>query len=98
MYIIQKTDTFDQWLFDLKDVRSKAKILARLKRVVQGNLGDHKSVGDGVSEMRIDFGPGNRPYFSKRTNVLILILVGGDKSSQVRDIKRAKQILNECGE
>lgn len=97
MFIIQKTDTFDRWLLDLKDVRGKAKILARLKRAEQGNLGDFKSVGDGVSEMRINFGPGYRLYFSKRTNVLILILIGGDKSKQVRDIHHAKQILNECG-
>ena len=97
MYIIQKTDAFDQWLLDLKDIRGKAKILTRLKRAELGNLGDHKSVGDGVSEMRIDFGPGYRLYFSKRNNVLILILMGGDKSSQVGDINRSKQILNECG-
>jgi putative addiction module killer protein len=97
MFIIQKTEYFENWLIKLKDVRAKAKILARLKRAELGNLGDHKSIGDGVFEMRIDFGPGYRLYFSRIKGVVIILLIGGDKSSQSRDISKAKQIAKEIG-
>jgi putative addiction module killer protein len=71
--------------------------LVRLKRAELGNLGDHKSVGDGVFEMRIDYGPGYRLYFARSGGVVIILLIGGDKSSQVKDIKKAKQIAIEIG-
>jgi putative addiction module killer protein len=97
MFTIQKTEYFNDWLRGLRDIRGKAKILARLKRAEQGNLGDHKPVGDGVLEMRVNFGPGYRVYFSRRGGIVIIILVGGDKSSQERDIRKAKQIASEIG-
>ncbi len=73
----------------------KARIAARLRLAEAGNLGDWKSVGGEVSEMRVDFGPGYRLYFARRQTVLIIMLAGGDKSSQTRDIKRAQRILKE---
>ena len=97
MFIIQKTNCFEHWLTKLNDVRARAKILTRLKRAELGNLGDHKSVGGGVFEMRVDYGPGYRLYFARSRGVVIILLVGGDKSSQSKDIKRARQIYNEIG-
>ena len=98
MYIIQKTEYFDTWLIRLNDIRAKGKILARLKRAELGNLGDHKSLGEGVFEMRINYGPGYRLYFTRSKGVVIILLVGGDKSSQSKDIKKVKQIAKEIGE
>jgi putative addiction module killer protein len=97
MFIIQKTDNFEHWLTRLGDLRAKAKILTRLKRAELGNLGDHKSVGDGVFKMRIDYGPGYRVYFARAGGVVIILLCGGDKSSQSKDIKKAKQIYPGIG-
>ena len=98
MYIVQKTEYFDTWLIRLNDIRAKGKILARLKRAELGNLGDHKSLGEGVFEMRINYGPGYRLYFTRSKGVVIILLVGGDKSSQSKDIKKVKQIAKEIGE
>ena len=95
MYQLQRTDVFDSWLLDLRDARAKARILARLDSARLGNLGDVRSVGAGVSEMRIDIGPGYRLYFTRRQRIVIILLCGGDKSSQVRDIARAKQMAHE---
>ena len=92
MYIIQQTDTFASWLFHLKDLRGKAAIILRLRRLQAGNLGDVKSVGDGVTELRMDVGPGYRVYFTRRGKEIVLILAGGDKSSQARDIALAKKL------
>ena len=92
MYIIQQTDTFASWLFHLKDLRGKAAIILRLRRLQAGNLGDAKSVGDGVTELRMDVGPGYRVYFTRRGKEIVLILAGGDKSSQTRDIALAKKL------
>jgi putative addiction module killer protein len=97
MFIIHKTEYFDHWLLRLNDIRAKAKILARLKRAELGNLGDHKNVGDGVFEMRIDYGPGYRVYFARSKGIVIILLFGGDKSSQSKDISKAKQIAIEIG-
>jgi len=97
VYILKKTDYFEEWLLNLRDVRAKGKILARIKRAELGNLGDHKYIGDGVSEMKIDFGPGYRLYYSTSKGILIILLVGGDKSTQSRDINKAKQIALEIG-
>jgi len=96
MYTIQQTDTFARWLSNLRDAQAKVAILRRLTRAHSGLLGDVKSIGDGVSEMRIDVGPGYRLYFARRGELLILLLCGGDKSSQERDIRQAKQMVKEC--
>ncbi len=81
---------FLEWRDSLKDVRAKAKIIARLDRVEDGNLGDCKFVGEGVYELRIDYGPGYRIYFGQENNVIILLLWGGDKSNQSKDISKAQ--------
>jgi putative addiction module killer protein len=88
---IERTEEFDQWLKGLRDHRAKAKILVRIERLADGNPGDVKPVGNGVSEMRIDEGAGYRVYFfQKNDGTLIIILCGGDKDSQQRDIEKAK--------
>lgn len=98
MYSIQQTETFAKWLSGLRDLRAKARIIARVRRAEHGNLGDTKSVGGGVSEMRIDVGPGYRLYYTRRGEILIILLVGGDKSTQDRDIKHAQAMLQELEE
>lgn len=90
MFQIQQTEAFAKWLSSLWDVRAKARVLARLDAARLGNLGDTKSVGGGVSEMRIDIGPGLRVYFTRRQRVIVILLCGGDKSTQSKDIDRAK--------
>ncbi len=92
MYQIQQTDVFAKWLSGLRDVRAKARILARLDSARLGNLGDVVSVGDGVSEIRVDVGAGYRVYFTRRQRVVVILLCGGDKSTQTKDIARAKLI------
>jgi putative addiction module killer protein len=89
MNIFQKSGEFDVWLAGLKDHVGKAQIVLRLDRAAKGNFGDCEPVGEGVSEMRIHYGPGYRLYFTRRGAVIYLLLVGGDKSTQKRDIKRA---------
>lgn len=89
---IQKTTTFANWLDDLRDIRARARILARVERLAVGHAGDIKPVGEGVSEMRIDYGPGYRIYFRKRGRALVILLAGGDKSSQKRDISTALRL------
>ena len=86
---------FADWLDDLKDKRAVARVLARLARVRQGNLGDCKPVGEGVSELRVDYGPGYRVYFGQQGQTLVLLLCGGDKRTQDRDIRLAKQYWHE---
>lgn len=92
MYTVLRSAEFDQWLVRLKDVKGKARILARIKSAELGNLGDTESVGDGIREMRIHYGPGYRVYFVQRGRLVIFLLMGGDKSSQARDIRRAKTL------
>jgi putative addiction module killer protein len=89
MYEIRKTDAYVRWLDGLRDLRGRAKVLARVERLLTGNPGDVKPVGAGVSEMRIDYGPGYRIYYTIRRNELIILLAGGDKSTQAADIKKA---------
>ncbi len=89
MNTIQSTETFDAWFSGLSDDRAKAKIAARIRRAELGNLGDCAPVGEGVSEMRVHCGPGYRVYFSQRGKALIILLAGGDKRTQSKDIKRA---------
>ena len=93
MFTVRLTQEFQDWLDTLKDIRAQVRIAARLRMAEAGNLGDWKSVGGDVSEMRVDFGPGYRLYFTRRGSILIVMLAGGDKSSQARDIKRAQRIL-----
>ena len=82
---------FREWLHSLRDIQARARIRVRLNRVRLGNLGDWKSVGDGVKELRLDFGPGYRVYFGQDRDVLVILLCGGDKRTQTRDIAIAKQ-------
>ena len=89
---------FEEWLGDLDDKRAIARVLARLARVRQGNLGDCKSVGEGVSELRVDYGPGYRVYLGQKGQTLIVLLCGGDKRTQDRDIRLAKQFWQEFKE
>ena len=89
MNIFQKSDEFDAWLVGLKDHVGKAQIALRLDRAAKGNFGDCEPVGEGVSEMRIHYGPGYRVYFTRRASVVYLLLLGGDKTTQKRDIKHA---------
>jgi putative addiction module killer protein len=88
-----RTDEFDHWLEDLRDVAGKARIALRIRNAEQGHFGDCASVGDGVTEMRIHCGPGYRLYFARCGEVIYLLLLGGDKSTQQHDIKRAKALL-----
>lgn len=92
MYEIRKTDTYAKWLDGLRDIHARARVLARVERLVAGNPGDVKPVGEGVSEMRIDYGPGYRVYFTLRGRTLIILLAGGDKRTQAADIKTALRL------
>ena len=89
---IRKTSTFAVWLDGLRDIRARARVLARIERLATGNAGDVKPVGEGVSEMRIDYGPGYRVYFKKRGRSLVILLAGGDKSTQAKDVKMALRL------
>ncbi|MCX5772560.1 MAG: type II toxin-antitoxin system RelE/ParE family toxin [Candidatus Hydrogenedentes bacterium] len=89
---IRKTDVFAKWLDSLSDIQGRARILVRIDRLAGGNPGDAKSVGTGVLEMRIDFGPGYRVYYTMQGCELIILLAGGDKHSQARDIKTAVRL------
>ncbi len=95
MFTVYQTQEFQEWLDALKDVKAQVRIAARLRLAEAGNLGDWKSIGGEVSEMRVAFGPGYRLYFTKRQNILVVMLAGGDKSTQTKDIKRAKSILQQ---
>ena len=89
MIEVRQTEVFAKWLVGLRDLRARARIQARIDRLESGNAGDAKPVGEGVSEMRIDYGPGYRIYFVHRGAELIILLAGGDKSSQSKDIRKA---------
>lgn len=93
---IVQTDGFRSWLDGLRDRKARLRIDDRLKRLASGNAGDSKSVGDGVQELRLHFGPGYRVYYMWQGDVLIILLNGGDKSSQARDIAKAKQLAKEA--
>jgi putative addiction module killer protein len=95
MFVIRQTEEFQDWLDALKDIKAQIRIAARLRQAEAGNLGDWKPVGDEVSEMRVAFGPGYRLYFTRRQNILIVMLAGGDKTTQSKDIKRAKKLLDQ---
>jgi putative addiction module killer protein len=90
-----RSGEFDQWLRQLRDRRAVARIAARLDRLAVGNPGDVKALGGGLSELRIDYGPGYRVYFLQRGLIVVVLLCGGDKSTQDKDIQRAKKIAEE---
>ena len=92
---IRRTAIFLKWLRDLRDVRARARIQIRIDRLSLGNPGDATPVGEGVSEMRIDYGPGYRVYFARRGKALVVLLCGGNKQSQDEDIARAKTLAKE---
>ena len=94
MFEIRQTETFAKWLDTLSDRRAVQKIAQRLVRVQSGLFGDVKAIGEGVSELRIDYGPGYRVYFTKRGRVILVLLCGGDKKTQRDDIARAKTIAS----
>ncbi len=95
MYLIKQTQYFSKWLLKLKDIKAKVSILRRIDRIKLGNFGDYKSIGNNLLELRITTGPGYRVYFTKQNDEIIVLLIGGDKSSQSDDIKKAKDILKE---
>lgn len=95
VFLIEKTTQFDKWLRKLKDRKAIAKILFRLQRVESGNLGDFKTVSYGISELRITHGKGYRIYYKKVQNQVILLLIGGDKSTQSQDIENARKMWEE---
>src|SRR3989442_13978930 len=95
MPTIKRTDEFSSWLGDLRDIRARAKVLARIDRLSLGNPGDVAPVGDGVSEMRIPYGPGYRVYYIQRGEEIVVLLCGGDKSSQDSDTRAAGKLARE---
>ena len=95
---VAQTVEFGVWLNELRDVRARVKIVARIARLANGNPGDVAPVGEGVSEMRIHHGPGYRVYFVQRAAIFVILLCGGDKSTQSTDIARAKSLAQEHGE
>jgi putative addiction module killer protein len=95
LFTVQLTDNFADWLYGLKDRDARSRILVRIKRFEQGNLGDVKPVGDGVSEARLTYGPGYRLYFIQLGDEIIVLLCGGTKKTQPSDIARAKILAKE---
>ncbi len=95
MKTIHTTEVFDDWFNNLRDKQGKVRIEARLRRVEQGNFGDMKPVGEGVSELRIDCGPGYRVYLTQRGIEIIILLAGGNKSTQEKDIKKALELAQQ---
>jgi putative addiction module killer protein len=92
MIEIRKTDIFAKWIDGLHDILARARILVRIERLASGNPGDVKAVGEGVSELRIDYGPGYRLYYKKQGQKIIILLAGGDKRTQSKDIKTAQRL------
>lgn len=97
MLQVRRTAQFIDWLVNLRDVAARARIAKRIDRVATGNFGDTKSVGDGVSELRFTFGPGYRVYYTRQGDVVVILLCGGDKGSQARDIEQAKALARAIG-
>lgn len=95
MLKVRQTDVYAQWFRRLRDKEAKARINARIRRLSLGNPGDVRGVGEGVSELRIDYGPGYRIYFVQRGQSLAILLVGGDKSTQDQDIEKARNLAKE---
>ena len=95
MIEIRQTEVYSQWFNGLRDRQARARINIRVRRLSLGNPGDVKPVGEGVSEMRVDYGPGYRVYFVQRGQALVILLAGGDKHTQDRDIKMALDLARE---
>lgn len=95
---LRETETFRRWRLRLKDERARALIASRLDRLAYGHTGDAQSVGQGVCELRLHYGPGYRIYFHRRGNTIVVLLCGGTKNGQAKDIELAKRLLNELGE
>lgn len=98
MIEIRKTELFATWLDGLRDMQARARVQVRIERLAAGNPGDVEPVGEGVSELRINYGPGYRVYFKQRGQTLIVLLAGGDKSTQPKDIKTALQLARNLPE
>jgi len=98
MIEIRKTEVFAQWLDELRDIQGRARVQARIQRLAAGNPGDVEPVGEGVSELRINYGPGYRVYFKQRGHELIILLAGGDKSTQVKDIRAALRLARNLSD
>lgn len=98
MIEMRKTELFAQWLDGLRDLQARARVQVRIERLAAGNPGDIEPVGEGVSELRINYGPGYRVYFKKRGRKLIILLAGGDKSTQAKDIKTALRLARNLSE
>jgi putative addiction module killer protein len=92
VYEIRKTDLYAKWLDGLRDIHARARVQARVERLATGNPGDVRPVGEGVSELRIDYGPGYRVYYTMRGRTMIILLAGGDKRTQTTDIKTALRL------
>jgi putative addiction module killer protein len=95
---VRKTDVFARWLDELRDTQARARVQVRIERLIAGNPGDVAPVGEGVSELRIDIGPGYRVYFKKRGQELIILLAGGNKGTQAGDIKAALRLARNLSE
>lgn len=95
MMEIRQTQVYSRWFRKLRDRRAKARIDIRIRRLSLGNPGDAKSVGQGVSELRIDYGPGYRVYFTRRGEAVVILLAGGDKGTQSRDIRKALELAQD---
>lgn len=98
MKVIYTTEQFDDWLSNLRDQQAKRRVQARIDRAEDGNFGDCEPVGEGVSEMRIHYGPGYRVYFAQRGKEIVVLLAGGDKRTQSKDIKTALKLARELEE
>jgi len=98
MIQVQQTEAYAKWFSGLRDRVARARIDIRIRRLLLGNAGDAKPVGDGVSELRVDHGPGYRIYFIQRGDVVIVLLAGGDKSTQDKDIRTAKALAKDLKE
>lgn len=92
MIEMRKTEVFGRWLDGLRDIRARARIQVRLERLASGHVGDARPVGEGVSELRIDYGPGYRVYFTRRESAVVILLAGGDKRTQTANIKTAVRL------
>lgn len=95
---VEKTDDYRDWIDNLRDLSGRARILMRVDRLIHGNPGDHRNLTDGVSELKVDVGPGYRVYYSKRGDRLLLLLAGADKSSQTKDIAKAIKLNGVYGD
>ncbi|MDR3369193.1 type II toxin-antitoxin system RelE/ParE family toxin [Rhodoferax sp.] len=98
MIEVRKTELFAQWIDALRDIQARARVQVRIERLAAGNPGDVEPVGEGVSELRINYGPGYRVYFKKRGQELIILLAGGDKTTQAKDIKTALRLARDLSE